>query len=247
MGYLRIAQADAGYCLTGKVSAVTKSFIRETYGEDQLTDLFNRVVELNTSFTAVSKIVAQWIFKGYPMELLALQVVKKDPGFAHTVLENLYRVPRAMKDARVRIYDNGVFVTKCANVPGVYRIPFADSYEMYSGNSLADLEFAGTTFATAAEAQEFIARADSLKKAGNPAEQAAVDWLQQYSAEEPYDERHEQRKAFLNLKDEGIYLLSTESDWFYAPDIDKETLISKLKSVCKGTSSSEAGKTSVFG
>lgn len=247
MGYLRIAQADAGYCLTGKVSAVTKSFIRETYGEDRLTDLFNRVVELNTSFTAVSKIVAQWIFKGYPMELLALQGVKKDPGFAHTVLENLYRVPRAMKDARVRIYDNGVFVAKCANVPGVYRIPFADSYEMYSGNSLADLEFAGTTFATAAEAQEFIARADSLKEASNPAEQAAVDWLQQYSAEEPYDERHEQRKAFLNLKDEGIYLLSTESDWFYAPDIDKETLISKLKSVCKGVSSSEAGKTSVFG
>ena len=118
---------------------------------------------------------------------------------------------------------------------------------MYSGNSLADLEFAGTTFATAAEAQEFIARADSLKEAGNPAEQAAVDWLQQYSAEEPYDERHEQRKAFLDLKDEGIYLLSTESDWFYAPGIDKETLVSKLKSVCKGASSGEAGKTSVFG
>lgn len=254
MAYLKINNAGVGYQLNGKDVEGNGHYIREFYDENQLTDLFDRVIALNTPFTAVSEIIAEWIFRGYPMELLSLQSVKKDPGFAHTVLKNLYSFAEAMKDAgvlikdaRVRIYENGVFVIRCAKVPGVYHIPLMESFEMYTGRSLADLEFAGTTFATAEEARKFIANACALKRASTPAEQAAIDWIQQATDKEFRDKKHEQRKAFLDLKAEGIYLLSTESDWLYAPGIDRETLISKLKNVCKNTSSGEAEKTSVFG
>lgn len=244
--------AVCGYDLVGHITGESKKYIRDTFDAGHVTDLFDRIVALNTPFAASADMIGMWICSGYPKELISLDKVESDMDFAKAVLNNVYKDPTMFSSLKLCITRNGIFLTKCSHSADVFHLDFASSYEMFMGKHMRDLKFADKTFTTDKEAVDFIFGIDSPTEELTESEKEATEWLDDYSYVNERTKRHDLRKKLLKLSSAGIYLLSTENDWFYAPGMSEEQLRKILINAKVYEDSgiptvSGAGKTSVFG